>query len=249
MQKCDFELWDNIYQPVGVVQIVRCADEPANKYKEFAEFLNKNGYMVVCALNNSCENRFDAEHKILRYVYSKYKLPVFLFGCEYGGMIAQQISSSSNLCSGCICLPNGLRYSRWGIWLARIMTLIGTYIYGKNTPARLIPRTLISQPYRYKNLTYCMSYGFYRSLLKNILKSNFNAPPQIPILVIGNRYDINSMNGQLARILYNTYAPYNLSNINMVIYPDVTDELLCDTNWQQAQNDVLEFLNKNTISF
>ena len=142
----------------------------------------------------------------------------------------------------------GLRHSRFAVWMAHIMASIGTYIRGKNTPAVLIPRTLISHPYKHIDLMHSMPYGFYRSLLKNILKSDLNLPPQIPTLVIGNRYDINSMNGKLSRILYNTYAPYNLSNLNMVIYPDATHELLCDTNWQQAQNDILEFLNKNSVS-
>ena len=248
MRKYAFELWDNVRWPIGVVQIIRSANEHVCRYKKFARFLNKNGYVVVCALNNPNDNIFDVQQKILKQMRRKYKSQVFLFGCEYGGIIAQQISNTTNLCDGCICVPNGLRYSWFNLWMARIIAWVGTNIRRKNTAARWVQRTLTTQPARHKGLTHCMSYGLYCSLLKNVLKSDFSISLKNPILVIGNKYDINNMNRQLARVLFDICAPYNPNRLNMVIYPDVTHELLCDTKWHQAQNDVLDFLSKHNVN-
>ena len=39
-------LWDNVKNPIGVVQIFHGMAEHATRYDEFAKFLNKNGYIV-----------------------------------------------------------------------------------------------------------------------------------------------------------------------------------------------------------
>ena len=45
-QQNDFQIWNNVKQIRGVVQIICHIGCDVNQYNRFAKFLNKNGYVV-----------------------------------------------------------------------------------------------------------------------------------------------------------------------------------------------------------
>lgn len=99
-------LWD-VRNPVGVVQISHGMAEHARRYDDFANFLNKNGFIVFAddhrAHGNTVkkselgyqsgaimEDTVKDEIAITSYLKEKYNLPVVLFGHSYGSFIGQR---------------------------------------------------------------------------------------------------------------------------------------------------------------
>lgn len=100
-------LWDDVRNPVGVVQIVHGMAEHARRYDDFAGFLNKNGFIAFAddhrAHGNTVkksdigyqdgaimEDTVKDEIAITSYLKEKYKLPVVVLGHSYGSFISQR---------------------------------------------------------------------------------------------------------------------------------------------------------------
>ena len=67
--------------------------------------------------------------------------------------------------------------------------------------------------------------------------------PNIPLLIIGGEQDIYSMNGRLAKSLYNTYSKHNLNKLTLIIYPDAEKDLLFLPEYSDVYQDILDFIN------
>ena len=102
-------IWDNVENPKGVVQIIHGMQEHAKRYKDFAEFLNKNGYIVFASdlrghgqtalINNAKFGYSDGDifMEIVNdqiiftdYLSKKYKLPITILGHSFGSFITQR---------------------------------------------------------------------------------------------------------------------------------------------------------------
>ena len=99
-------LWDQVENPIGVVQICHGLGEHCGRYRDFAEFLNKNGFIVFgddhrghgLTDNASGDCGEDAAgdtvkdllffHAYLRKTYPG--LPMIFFGHSYGSTLAQR---------------------------------------------------------------------------------------------------------------------------------------------------------------
>ncbi len=274
-------IWDNVKNPVGVVQIIHGMDEHVRRYDRFAKFLNKNGYIVFGddhrghgrtaksifkigmpdgATDIFAETVSDA-HEIMRWLKSRYNLPVFVFGHSYGSFIAQRVMEESDVAAAGVCLAGGAKYPTFCLGLARIIAWCGTKLFGADAPARFLEfwsptrgktrgsdklsRDVAQQnarkddEYRAKHF----SWGFYFSLFKNMMRLNGDAPRDLPLLIISGDGDPIGMNGRLARRLYRMYKNHGMKNLTVIIYPDARHELLMDLNYDQVQNDIVEFLN------
>ena len=100
------ELWDDVENPKGVVQLCHGMAEYLKRYDDFAKFLNKNGYIVFGDDHRSygrtdnnagiCEGEYvgDTIKDLLfinDYLKEKYKgLPVVFFGHSYGSCLGQR---------------------------------------------------------------------------------------------------------------------------------------------------------------
>lgn len=274
-------LWDNVRRPIGVVQIIHGMDEHVRRYDRFAKFLNKNGYIVFgddhrahgktaasidqIGKPDGTEDLFAAtvadELEIIKYLKSKYNLPLFLFGHSYGSFITQALMEKTDLAAAGVCLSGSARYPMWALAMARTIAWIGRAMWGPQAPARFIelfspirgrsggPSRLTrdpvqaaahdADPLRAKYF----SYGFYYSLFSNLMKLHRHACPDMPLLIISGSRDLVSLNSRLSMALYREYQAHDLNNLTVIIYPAARHELLMEINYKEVQNDILEFLN------
>ncbi|MDD4839136.1 MAG: alpha/beta hydrolase [Clostridia bacterium] len=100
-------LWDEVRTPKGVVQILHGMAEHARRYDDFAQFLNKKGYIVFADDHRAHGNTekeenigyhagdiyFDTvqdEIAITEHLKKTYDLPVVIIGHSYGSFLSQR---------------------------------------------------------------------------------------------------------------------------------------------------------------
>lgn len=151
-------LWDNVKNPVGVVQIIHGMDEHVRRYDRFAKFLNKNGYIAFgddhrahgktaadiskIGQPNGDKDLFAAtvsdELEIMKYLKKKYKKPIFLFGHSYGSFITQRLMEETNLPTAGVCLSGSAKYPMAFLMIATFTAWVGKKLFGPDAPARFI---------------------------------------------------------------------------------------------------------------
>lgn len=107
--------WDEVKKPKAVVQIIHGMQEHAKRYSNFAEFLNKNGYIVFASdlrgHGETAGNVMDLGHTngdifkeivsdqviITQKLKEQYNLPVYVLGHSFGSFIAQRYVQVCNL--------------------------------------------------------------------------------------------------------------------------------------------------------
>lgn len=114
--------WDDVSNPIGVVQIFHGMAEHGGRYDTFAKYLNERGYIVYAddhrghgktadsieKLGYIGDNGFDSivedEYFITKEIKSKYpSLPIFIFAHSFGSFIGQEyINRYSNEVNGVI---------------------------------------------------------------------------------------------------------------------------------------------------
>lgn len=151
-------VWDNVKRPIGVVQIIHGMDEHVRRYDRFAQFMNKNGYIVFgddhrahgrtardiskIGMPDGDPDLFAStasdELAITQYLKQKYKLPLFLFGHSYGSFITQRIIEEHNLFAAGVCLSGSAKYPKVFLYIASIIAWTGVKLFGPDSPARFI---------------------------------------------------------------------------------------------------------------
>lgn len=253
-------VWENATKPVGVVQIIHGIGEHPRRYDRLAKYLNRHGYIVFGDEHRAFEldstgdkntDLFDItvddELEITEYLKNKYSLPVLLFGHGYGSFITQAIMERTDLCTAGVCLANSARYPEWLLAFARAIAWTGEKLWGANAPARFIeffaPMSRNFDSERQNNRRTALSYGFYFSLFKNLMKLTGNACPLTPLLIISGSQDLITMNSRLSLSLYREYQAHGMQNLTFIIYPAARHELLLDANYKDVQRDILEFFD------
>ncbi len=199
------------------------------------------------------------ELEILEYLRGRFNLPVILFGHSYGSFITQSVISQTSRHSGVI-LSGTARYPRALVRMAYWAAAVGTWISGPNASARFLElfSPIRSRPGRPSKLTRdpaqvaahdrdpwrtkYFSYGFYKSLFKNLLRLRYAANPDIPMLILAGDADAVGGHGKYAFKLYETYV-MRVRNTSLYIYPDARHELLLELNYADVQDDALKFIN------
>ncbi|MDD7794748.1 alpha/beta hydrolase [Clostridium sp. 'White wine YQ'] len=101
--------WDKVDNPKGMIQIFHGMAEHSGRYKEFAEYLNSNGFIVYSSDHRGHgktadtaeeigiigENGFNAivedKHLIFEQMKQEHpELPMFLLGHSFGSFLAQE---------------------------------------------------------------------------------------------------------------------------------------------------------------
>lgn len=233
----NFQFWNNVQQPIGVVQIITNRNQNIKKYQHIASFLNKNRYIVWADelyLNANEKTVFDDtvrdEMETLMMLKQKFNLPVFVIGDGYGSFVAQKLMQYSSLCSGGVCLSGGARYSCFMLKIGVAMSWVGKKIWGDDACVG-------------KTRHGCRTFDFWFNLFKNLQTIQYDIMPNIPLLIIGGEQDINSMNGRLAKSLYNAYSKHGLDKLTLIIYPDADKDLLFIPEYTDVYQDILDFIN------
>ncbi len=108
-QKIFLHKWDEVENPIGVIQIFHGMAEHGARYDDFANFLNNKGYIVyaddhrghgktadsIDALGYLGEDGFnnivEDEYFITKNIKSEYpSLPIFIFAHSFGSFIGQE---------------------------------------------------------------------------------------------------------------------------------------------------------------
>lgn len=108
-------LYENVEKPKAVVIIVHGMQEHCLRYKNFAQFLNRNGFYVVTSdlrghgktaiskdrlgfgekdiFNETLQDQLN----IISFAKEKYNLPIYLLGHSYGSMLTQNLVQRTSL--------------------------------------------------------------------------------------------------------------------------------------------------------
>ena len=112
-------VWDEVENVIGAVVISHGMAEHAERYDDFAKFLNKNGYVVLGDNHRGHKYNPDGEKGIVdgdsfhntvkdalmvvEYAKSKYNVEVLLLGHSYGSFVSQRyLELYSETIKGCI---------------------------------------------------------------------------------------------------------------------------------------------------
>lgn len=102
-------VFDNVENPKAVVVIVHGMQEHCQRYKDFANYLNKNGYIAIAndlrghgetapskkllgfGEKDIFTETLQDQLKIINFANENYDLPIYLFGHSYGSMLSQNL--------------------------------------------------------------------------------------------------------------------------------------------------------------
>ena len=113
-------VYEKVESPKAVVVIVHGMQEHCLRYKDFAEHLNKNGFIAIASdLRGHGRTAESKEHlgfgeedifvetledqiNIINFAKEAYDLPIYLFGHSYGSMLGQNIIQKTQLVEKCV---------------------------------------------------------------------------------------------------------------------------------------------------
>lgn len=116
-------IWDDVRNPKGIVQVSHGMAEHGRRYDDFANYLNKNGYIVFAddhrahgmSSTKQSSKGVKGYHKgdiyndtvkdeveITKYLKGKYNRPVIYLGHSYGSMLGQRYIEEDNERAGAI---------------------------------------------------------------------------------------------------------------------------------------------------
>ncbi len=151
--------WDDVKEPVGVVQIIHGMAEHIQRYDFFAEFLNYNGYIVVgmdtrghgrtaveglglgiVTDGDSFADTVADQIDLAKHIKEKYNLPLCLFGHSFGSFLSQSfIQRASDLLEGVI-LCGSAKQKGLDIKTGEIVSKLQKVFCGKDKPAKFITK-------------------------------------------------------------------------------------------------------------
>lgn len=153
-------LWEDVAEPIGVVQICHGLGEHSGRYDHFARFLNANGYIVFADDHRAhghtdngsgdCQGEpaVDTVQDLLffnRWLRERYpRLPLIFFGHSYGSSLAHRfIQFPSSICAcvmtGVNMMPHGMLKAMGGLM----------YLAKSVAPGKLISMTSDSMNKRF----------------------------------------------------------------------------------------------------
>lgn len=125
-KQISYAIWDDAEKPKAVLQIVHGMVEHVERYKEFAEYMNLNSYIVagddhrahgltdrdrlgLAADGDLFEDTVSDVMQLTRLLKEKYNLPVVVLGHSYGSFLTQRYLTLDTACmAGCILSGSAL---------------------------------------------------------------------------------------------------------------------------------------------
>ncbi len=152
-------IWDEVQEPIGVVQIIHGMAEHILRYDFFAEFLNYNKFIVVgmdtrghgrtaveglglgiVTDGDSFADTTSDQIDFAKSIKARYNLPMCLFGHSFGSFLSQSyIERASDLLEGVI-LCGSAKQKGADIKVGEYVSKIQAVLCGKNKPAHFITK-------------------------------------------------------------------------------------------------------------
>lgn len=149
-------IWDEVQKPVGVVQIIHGMAEHAARYDEFAQYLNRVGFIVLgddhrghgktCGVDRlgivpegDCFwDTLRDEMKISEYAAEQWNLPLFVFGHSYGSFLTQAYLQNASDKARAVILCGSAKQNGADAKLGRMVANAQCSLLGKDKKAKLI---------------------------------------------------------------------------------------------------------------
>lgn len=152
-------LWNDVENPIGIVQIFHGMAEHAKRYEDFAKFLNKNGYIVFANDHRAHGKTARGEEKLgiykdggpdvvwdtimdeiyfSRRLIEKNKLPLYVLGHSYGSFICQAYIQKCNLYTKAIMCGSACMKNRIDVKLGKMIAKSISKRKGHDAPAEVI---------------------------------------------------------------------------------------------------------------
>ena len=166
-------LWNDVENPIGIVQIIHGMAEHAKRYEDFAKFLNEHGYIVFANDHRAHGKTAKGEENLGKYIgggpnvvvdtimdeiyfsrnlVEKNKLPLYVLGHSYGSFICQAYIQRCSLYSKAIICGSACMKNRFDIKLGKMIAKMIARKKGLHAPAEIIRN---------------MSFGSYEKKFKN----------------------------------------------------------------------------------
>lgn len=211
-------VWDDVKNPIGVVQIFHGLAEHAKRYEEFAKALNKAGF-IVFADDHRGHGKTTQGEKIGTYkgkdifydtlkdeifftklLKKEYKLPICIFGHSYGSFIAQEYITQCDLHDKAIICGSALMKNRFDIGFGLVLAW-WLNAFASRREARLIEKL------SYSNYNKKVKSGSWLNTddeeVKKYYSDEFNGKP------LSNRFYFNMFNA-----FRHIYKPSAIKKIN-----------------------------------
>ncbi|MEG1608382.1 MAG: alpha/beta hydrolase [Clostridia bacterium] len=149
-------VWDDVSNPVALVQISHGMSEYMGRYDDFAKHLNSKGFVVIGddhrAHGKSCKCKLGVVEgdcfgdsvedglAIAKYAKDTYQLPIILFSHSYGTFLAQKMIEVCDDLYECVVMCGSAKESGADIKVARIVARAQCVFKGSESPARLIKK-------------------------------------------------------------------------------------------------------------
>ena len=155
-QKISLNIWDDVKEKVGVVCISHGMAEYAERYDDFARFLNCNGFVVLAddhrghrnntfgvkgrVAGDSFAGTVEDVKSVVDYAKNIYSLPVILLGHSYGSFIAQRfLEKYSSLVTKCIL--SGTAYIKSPLMgVGCVIATVQNILFGGTKTGKLIDK-------------------------------------------------------------------------------------------------------------
>lgn len=220
-------VWDEVERPKAVVQLVHGMTSHMMRFDEFAQELNKYGFIAfgddhrphgktagierlgIAGKQNFFENLQD-EIAITKMLREQYKLPVLMFAHSYGSFLAQREIESGTVPDG-IILSGSAHMGRQKLAVGRLLTAVQRLFYKMEQPNKMMFEMSFksnNKPFADENLDNAW-------LCRDAAKvEKYNADPYCNFIMSHGFY--HSMMRELAK----AYKPQYLSKIpkNLPIY-------------------------------
>ena len=150
-------MWDNVKSPKAVVQIIHGMQEHATRYDYFAQFLNKNGYIVFATdlrghgqtakdikvlghTNGDIFKEIVSDQIIITEKLNKrFNLPVYVVGHSFGSFITQRYIQVCALSNKAVIVGSSYTktlLNKMGLLVANLTALIK----GNHAEAKLVEK-------------------------------------------------------------------------------------------------------------
>ncbi len=149
--------WLDVKEFVGIVQIIHGMTEHAKRYAEFANFLNKHGFIVIAddhrghgktdlnslgyCKGNMFRDTVRDEIELTAYYQKKYpQLPYFIFGFSYGSFITQSyISYNGDKINGAV-IGGSNKKKDLEVYLGALVTGLSNFFGLEKKEAKMIEK-------------------------------------------------------------------------------------------------------------